>query len=376
MKKVSILSLGFLVFGVIICCYFASGAGFAILPRYTNDHPLILAPGEEIVFPIRLVNGLNDRDIKVKAALLEGEEIASFVDDNLEYTLPKPEKVPVNVRVRVPRDAAMGSEYTLIFQFIDITPTEGAETVPLSVSSEVSFKVLVQEPVEKEGMWMGWWIVIIGVLIILIGIVVYFILRNRFYLFALFMIFLLMGMFFSGFVSAKEKLDVSVEVLDKPVEKGDIVEITAEQFKEQRARVISVDEEEGEAEITLLDVAVPNVVIVDLDNLKVIGRETETEVSTLRFDNFNLLVILLPVVALMIVFIISVIFRKKGKEKKKEKKKEKGKRKEKKARKKRKKRISKEELKKFRIEVLKKARAVRKEKQRKERKEKKNKKNK
>lgn len=57
------------------------------------------------------------------------------------------------------------------------------------------------------------------------------------------------------------------------IEKNDIVEIISEPFKKEKAKVVRVDKQKGEAVVTLLQAAIPIPVTIKLDNLKVIRRE-------------------------------------------------------------------------------------------------------
>jgi len=57
------------------------------------------------------------------------------------------------------------------------------------------------------------------------------------------------------------------------IEKGDIVEIISEPFKNEKAKVVRVDKTKEECVVSLLGAAVPIPVTVRLDNLRVIRRE-------------------------------------------------------------------------------------------------------
>lgn len=61
------------------------------------------------------------------------------------------------------------------------------------------------------------------------------------------------------------------------IEKGDIVEIIAEPFKKEKAKVARVDKAKEEVVVELLGAAVPIPVTVKLDNVRVIRREKEEE---------------------------------------------------------------------------------------------------
>jgi transcriptional antiterminator NusG len=64
---------------------------------------------------------------------------------------------------------------------------------------------------------------------------------------------------------------------DIKIEKNDIVEIIAEPFKKEKAKVVRIDKAKGEAVVSLLGAVVPIPVTVKLDNLRVIRREDEAE---------------------------------------------------------------------------------------------------
>lgn len=61
------------------------------------------------------------------------------------------------------------------------------------------------------------------------------------------------------------------------IEKNDIVEIIAEPFKKEKAKVIRVDKAKEEAVVELLGTAVPIPVTVKIDNIRIIRREKDEE---------------------------------------------------------------------------------------------------
>jgi transcriptional antiterminator NusG len=61
------------------------------------------------------------------------------------------------------------------------------------------------------------------------------------------------------------------------IEKGDIVELIAEPFKKEKAKVIRVDKSKEEAVVELLGAMVPIPITVKIDNIKVIRREEGEE---------------------------------------------------------------------------------------------------
>ena len=61
------------------------------------------------------------------------------------------------------------------------------------------------------------------------------------------------------------------------INKDDIVEIIAEPFKKEKAKVIRVDKQKEEVVVSLLGAAVQIPVTVKLDNVKVIRRDKDAE---------------------------------------------------------------------------------------------------
>ena len=59
------------------------------------------------------------------------------------------------------------------------------------------------------------------------------------------------------------------------IKEGDIVEIIAEPFKKEKAKVIRIDKQKEEVVVSLLAAVVPLPVTVKIDNVKVIRREGE-----------------------------------------------------------------------------------------------------
>ncbi len=62
---------------------------------------------------------------------------------------------------------------------------------------------------------------------------------------------------------------------DFHIEIGDIVEMIADHFKNEKGKVMRIDKKKGEIVVSLLGAAVPIPVTVKMDNVKVIRRESE-----------------------------------------------------------------------------------------------------
>jgi len=73
----------------------------------------------------------------------------------------------------------------------------------------------------------------------------------------------------------KGMLEPKVE--DIKIEIGEIVEMTGQTFKGEKAKVTRIDKQKGEAVVSLLGASIPIPVTVKLDNVKVIRREKEED---------------------------------------------------------------------------------------------------
>lgn len=72
---------------------------------------------------------------------------------------------------------------------------------------------------------------------------------------------------------------IQPEVQDFNIEIGDIVEMIADHFKNEKGKVMRIDKKKGEIVVSLLGAAVPIPVTVKIDNVKVIRRDSDTAES-------------------------------------------------------------------------------------------------
>ena len=73
------------------------------------------------------------------------------------------------------------------------------------------------------------------------------------------------------------KTMIEPKIAEIKIEKSDIVEIISEPFKKEKAKVIRIDKQKGEAVVTLLQAAIPIPVTVKIDSLRIIRREKSEE---------------------------------------------------------------------------------------------------
>ena len=80
-----------------------------------------------------------------------------------------------------------------------------------------------------------------------------------------------------GYEEIKNMVEPSATAIS--IKDGDIVELIAEPFKKEKAKVIRIDKQKGEVIVSLLGAVVPLPVTVKLDNVKVIRREESEELQ-------------------------------------------------------------------------------------------------
>src|SRR3989338_4969887 len=76
-----------------------------------------------------------------------------------------------------------------------------------------------------------------------------------------------------GYDEIKNMIEPSIETIS--IKEGDIVEIIAEPFKKEKAKVLRIDKQKEEVVVSLLGAVVPLPVTIKLDNVKVVRREDE-----------------------------------------------------------------------------------------------------
>lgn len=104
MKNKLKFGLGFLI-GLLIILPLVSA--FAVTTPFWDTNPLVLHPGDTTEFALKLQNMLGGKDVLLKASIEEGAEIATLIDENLEYLIPLGSKgIPVNIRIMIPEDVS------------------------------------------------------------------------------------------------------------------------------------------------------------------------------------------------------------------------------------------------------------------------------
>jgi len=160
-------------------------SAFGVTAPYWDDNPLIMYPGQTRDFALTLQNMVGNEDMVLKAELVTGAEIATLVDEELEYLVPFGRKdIKVNLRVEIPEDAPFDKEYSIGVSFKQILEDEGkmvqmaggvGKYVPVIVKSES--EVLPEEeeipiPEEEKGFPTAT-VVLLLVIVVILGYIIF-----------------------------------------------------------------------------------------------------------------------------------------------------------------------------------------------------------
>ncbi len=151
--------------------------GFGVISGYSADRPLEVYRGEIKEVQLYLVPGPGGEEVRVQAELLDDAGIATLIDESLVYSVSQDASSVVNIRLELPEDAAIGTEYAIKFKFTDLSPSEEGGTVSLRTGSVVLLNPrVVRRPRREIGFW---WIIILIILIVVIMGVIWFVIRKK-----------------------------------------------------------------------------------------------------------------------------------------------------------------------------------------------------
>lgn len=145
MSKMKNKKTGIFAFAIFLVILMASSImAFAVAIPYWDSpewYPLKLAPGESKIIQLTLQN-TGEEDMTVRATLTSGSEIATLIDDNLDYFVASGDvNVPVNIKVEIPADLEVGSaNRTISVSFGQIASGERG-MVALAAGIATSFPV-------------------------------------------------------------------------------------------------------------------------------------------------------------------------------------------------------------------------------------------
>lgn len=144
-KKVISLAAIFLVLSIVLAGF---ASAFGVGSEYWKGNPLRISPGETKTIHLTLQNMVGSEDIRIKAFLIEGAEIAKVEEKEYLVRLgTKDTQVPVEISI--PTDVELDDQYIVTLSFQTVT-SGGTGTVALGTGIDTTFDVLVveQAPIE------------------------------------------------------------------------------------------------------------------------------------------------------------------------------------------------------------------------------------
>ncbi|MFA7708454.1 MAG: hypothetical protein WCX73_05885 [Candidatus Pacearchaeota archaeon] len=175
------LIIGFCIISLVLTLNLV--LGFTPLAGYSSDTPLNVYPGEEREVLIKIYPAPEEGTVSVEGTMIEGMEIASITDASNIYESPQTTGGEVHLKIKIPSDALVGSEYKVVTRFVDKTPqTSTGGTVGFNVEATNSFKVIVVEKpktipgTESKGII---WQTLVVLIIIAIILIAYFMFKKK-----------------------------------------------------------------------------------------------------------------------------------------------------------------------------------------------------
>ncbi len=143
-QKTALISVIIILFFIILSSYFISA--FAV-----GASNLQLYPGQTYDTAIDLMNTIGGSgDITVEGEFSEGSQIASFIDNNT-IELPAGSVTPINVRYKIPANAAVGTVYSINVFFKTVSEGSGDGTIGFVQDAARSYKItVIAPPVELD----------------------------------------------------------------------------------------------------------------------------------------------------------------------------------------------------------------------------------
>jgi hypothetical protein len=133
-------------------------AAFGVVTPYWKENPLVMQPGEAKDVQFNLQNMIGSTDYNIRVNLMNNSGIAIISDSSTDYLVrAKSADVYVNMKIKIPANATIGTIYPITLSFATISSGEGG--VSLGTSIEKSFEVIVGQKIEKPGIPIYVWII-------------------------------------------------------------------------------------------------------------------------------------------------------------------------------------------------------------------------
>ena len=154
-------------------------SAFAVSSQYWKEAPVVIYPGETKEIYVVLQNMAGEEDINVRGIIIEGSEIATLIDSSGIYSVAVGTRKNVYIRVAVPEDTTIPSNYSLILSFV-AGPAGETQTLGLGSGIEKIIPILiVKEPEKEMELKLSPWLYIILALIVVLIVIITIILKKK-----------------------------------------------------------------------------------------------------------------------------------------------------------------------------------------------------
>ncbi len=170
-----------IVFAVVLVCIFMiSVDSFGVASNFGKDNPLAMSPGERKTAELYLQNMVGDEDVTIRAVMKDDQGIASIKGGNIVVKAHTKDTVfPVDIVI--PQNITSGTKYRVVLNFVSV-PASGDGMVNLALGFDTPVDVLVVAPTPSLSPETGISnkvYAIIGIAVLVLAIVVWFILRKK-----------------------------------------------------------------------------------------------------------------------------------------------------------------------------------------------------
>jgi len=156
-------------------------SAFSVSSPYMENQTLNLAQNSkttDLQFVLQNGGGATE-NVNIRVEILGGSEIANLTDESNIYTVIPGEKVPVNLRITLPKGVARGDIYNVKLGFTTVSVGQNGE-FGFGTGQEQNFKVLVGEKIVPEKQYNSTYLfLIIGILLVALIIVALMIRRKN-----------------------------------------------------------------------------------------------------------------------------------------------------------------------------------------------------
>jgi len=153
---------------LILLIGFASA--FGVSAPYWEDNPLSIERGTTKIVEINLQNMVGNEDVKVKAELVEGSDIASLSNDVYDVRA-QTSNVMVPLKINIPDDAKVGDVKKVKIDFRTISPNnEGM--ISMGTGMSVAFDVNITEKQKSASNYVTPVAIVLVIIVLAVALII------------------------------------------------------------------------------------------------------------------------------------------------------------------------------------------------------------